>query len=499
MYRIQSSTLSVASHFPRGLTTLGVSWLGAQFDAVALHRGEVAGTWHSPEPCENLERFGELLTRAVQQTGFQGSSIHLVLGHPKLTHQLVDTPDAKGPALKALVQRQVEKLKLFDELATWTFEKAEPTKTSASALVHLLPRAILYRLVGSAEQAGFHLISVIPPTAVLHAQFARLPLDGNKVGLIVAETEGGITIVVARRDGPLLLARSLDASRARGPSALVVDINRTLLFVSQRYGVDVTGVWLFGPSLVEQIKEFRPQLHVPVEPSPDTHSNDYWALESLRVPADYSPNLVSARQIRAPQRRALLKLTTVLAASAVLAMLAVAAWCHFRAATEKGLLDRLLIDAARLQSQHQSFQQAYLEIASRERFVQSVLDQRPGPVPIWLAAYLGEVTPPNLLITNLHVLRESNTWRVSITGTLQPSSSPSTGSLLRSVGDLADKLRSGPFQATVLPDFVPESSGPATRPKNATSAFAEWASQIRTPEPFKLAPPTHFTLEALLQ
>ena len=77
----------------------------------------------------------------------------------------------------------------------------------------------------------------------------------------------GTTIVVARREGLLFLARSLDASRARGAPALLVDINRTLLYVSQRFGVDVTGVWLYGAPLTDRIEEFRPQLHVPVEAS----------------------------------------------------------------------------------------------------------------------------------------------------------------------------------------------------------------------------------------
>jgi hypothetical protein len=499
MYRIQASTLSVTSHYPRGLTTLGVSWLGGQFDAVALHRGEIVGTWHAPESCEDIEKFGELLRQAVDKTGFQGNTVHLVLSHSKLSHQIVDVPDARGPALKALVHRQVDKLKLFDEVAAWTFEKSEPTKNSSSALVHLLPRAILYRLVANADQAGFHLVSVVPPTAVLHAQFARLPLDSKGIGLIAADIDGGTTIVVARREGPLFLARSLDASRARGSSALVVDINRTLLYVSQRFGVDVTGVWLYGSPLTELIEEFRPQLHVPVEASAEPLTGSFWAQESLRIPAEFTPNLVSARQIRAPRHRALLKLTTVLAAAAVVAMLAAAAWFHLKARSERQLVNGLLQQTAQLQAEHQTFQQSYQELSNRERFIQGVLDHRPGPVPIWLAAYLGEITPDELIITNLHIVRQTNTWHVSIGGKLQPAANQSTRNLLRGVEELADKLRNGPFQATVLPNPVEESSPPASTSRSATTAFADWASQLRPAKPKLLAPPTHFVLEALLQ
>ena len=499
MYRIQPTTLSVAPHFRRGLTTLGVSWLRGQFAAVALHRGEIAGTWQAPEPVEQVEKIADCLRQAVQQTGFQGSTVHFVLAHAKLTHQLVDIPEARGSALRGLVQRQVEKLKVFDEPAAWTFEKAETAKNSASALVHLLPRTILYGLGGEVEKAGLHLVSAIPTTSILHSQFGRLPLANSEVGLLVADIAGSTTLVVARREGPLFLARSLDASRARGPAALAVDLNRTLLFVNQQFGVNVKGAWLFGPSLTEGIGELRPQIQVPIEPSPEEYTPLYWAQESLRIAPELTANLVSAQQIRAPQRRALLKLTTVLAIVAVTTMVAAAGWFYLRARHEGKLIDNLRIQAAQLQSEHQSLQRDFLELANRERFVRQILQDRPGPIPIWFLAYLGEITPSQLTVTNLQVRRETNAWRVRISGMLQPQIAPSASALLRAAAELSEKLRTGPFQARILPPAEEKLRPKPQRVKSATSAFSDWASRIRPPAPEPPpAPPNHFTVEALL-
>ncbi|MGE3312953.1 MAG: hypothetical protein AB7O66_23535 [Limisphaerales bacterium] len=501
MYRIQPTTLSVSSHFPRGLTTLGISWLGGQFEAVALHKGEVAGTWRAPDCCDDVEQFSDLARQAVEKTGFQGNSIHLVLSHAKLTHLLVEVPDARGPALKALVQRQVERLKSFDEPAAWTFEKSEPTKTSGSAIVHILPQAILQRLQFRAGQSGLQLASVTPPTGTLHAQLARLPLDGNQVGLIATDFQGSTTIVVGRREGPLFLARSLDGSRTRGASALVVDVNRTLLFVSQRFGTEIAGVWLFGQAMSDHLEEFRAQLSVPVTFSPEAQADHYWTLESLRAPADYSPNLVSAQQLRAPQRKALLKLTTVLASTSILGALAAAASIRFLAATEERHIASLAPQAAQLEAEHRTLQQTYLDLARRERFIQGVLDQRPGPIPVWLTAYLGEVTPPDIAISHLQIRRETNLWRVTVTGRLQAStpSATTTTTLRQGAEALAEHLRSGPFHATVLPWSLTGADDPASRPKSAASAFADWAGQRRAAGPSPIAPPTQFTLTALLR
>jgi hypothetical protein len=501
LYRIQPTTLSVATHFPKGLTTLGVSWLRGHLHAVALHRGEIAGSWQSPEPVDSLERFGESLRAAIQTIGFQGNSVHLALSHPKLSHHLVDTPAARGAALKTLIQRQVDKLKVFDEPAAWTFEKAEPSKTSASALIHIFPRPLLYGIGGETEKAGLHLVSVVPPTSILHAQFPRLPLGNNDVGLLVADVAGTCTIVVARREGPLFLARSLETPRSKGLASLAVDLNRTLLFVSQQFGANVSGAWVFGPALTENLEELRPQLQVPVQPSPEPFVPHYWAQESLRVPAELTANLVSASYIRAPQRKALLRVTTVLTGAAVVAMLAATAWFQVRSASEHKQVALLRSQVARLQAEHQEHQRTYNDLARREAFLKAMTDDRPHPVPLWFLAYLGEITPANLAVTNLDLRRETNAWRVRISGQLQPTTPPTPTNIAQAVDQLAAHLRSGPFQAVILPPESPTTPAqPPPTPKNATSAFADWAAQLRapTPPPPATPPSGEFTLQALI-
>lgn len=503
MYRIQPSTLSVASHFPRGLTTLGLAWIHGQLDAVALHKGEIAGSWHAPEPCEDFTRFADLVDLAVKQTGYQGSSIQLVLAHPRLAHQLVEIPDASGPALQPLVRRQVERLKVFEEAAAWAFEKAEPAKNAANALVHLLPQSILDQLSAAVEKAGYHLASVLPPTSILHAQLTRLPLGKTDVALLAADFGGSMTVVVGRRDSPLLLARSIDAARVRGAAALAVDLNRTLLYVSQQFGANVTGVWLFGAGLAGRIEELRPLLQIPVEVSPEEPIPQYWAQEVLRVPAEFVTNLVSAQQVRAPQRKALLKLSTALTATFLVTGLATAGWLTFRTRQEARLIEGLQVQVSQSQAQHRELQDRFAQLTSRERFVQQVLNESGNPVPLWFLAYLGEITPPEIAVTNLNLLCQSNTWHVRLSGRLQPSTTTSPDSLNRAVESFSHQLRTGPFQAQILTAGSPQSAAPppASSLKSAVTAFADWASQIRSPAPKQQTPklPEAFTLEALFQ
>jgi len=501
MYRIQPSTLTVASHFPRGLTTLGLAWIHGQFHAVALHKGEVAGSWHAPDPCEDLGLFTELVQRAVQQTGYQGTTVHLVIAHPRLAHQLVEIPEATGPALQLLVRRQVEKLKVFEDAAAWAFEKAEASKNSANALVHLLPQAILEQLSKAVEKAGYHLAAVLPPTSILHAQLTRLPLGKSDVAMLAADFGGNMTVVVGRREGPLLLARSIDAARARGVAGLAVDLNRTLLYVSQQFGVNLGGIWLFGADMAGRIEELRPLLQVPVEVSPEEPVTPYWAQEVLRVPPDFVTNLVSAQQVRAPQRKALLKLTTGLTLAFTFASLVTAGWFWFRSRLESRQIAILQTQVVQAQAQHRELQDRFAQLATRERFIDQLLEKDSRQVPLWFLAYLGEVTPPDLAITNLNLTSQSNTWHVRLSGRRQPSTDPSPQAVGRSVDDLSRQLKNGPFQAHVLDASTEHPPAPAPDLKSAVTAFADWASQIRNPSP-RLPTPVvqeQFNLEARFQ
>ena len=501
MYRIQPSTLTVASHFPRGLTTLGLAWIHGQFNAVALHKGEITGSWHAPDPCDDLSLLADLVQRSAQQTGYQGSTVHLVLAHPRLAHQLVEIPEATGPALQLLVRRQVERLKVFEDAAAWAFEKAEASKNSANALVHLLPQAILDQLSKAVEKAGYHLASVLPPTSILHAQLTRLPLGKTDVAMLAADFGGNMTVVVGRREGPLLLARSIDATRARGVAGLAVDLNRTLLYVSQQFGVNLNGIWLFGAGMAGRIEELRPLLQVPVEVSPEEPITQYWAQEVLRVPPEFVTNLVSAQQVRAPQRKALVQLTTVLTLAFTVASLVTAAWFWIRSQQESRQINGLQIQVSQSQAQHRELQDRFAQLATRERFIHQILEENSRQVPLWFLAYLGDVTPPELAITNLNLTSQSNTWHVRLSGRLQPSANSSPQAISHAVEDFSRQLKSGPFQANVLNTATERPAAAAPDLKSAVTAFADWASQIRSPSPKLPTPGTQeqFHLEAYFQ
>src|SRR5690242_15197351 len=108
------SKRAVGEHaIPRHVTTLSVSWLNNQFRAVSVHRGRIEGIWERSGESEGAGNFEKYLREAVQQTGYRGHSVSLVLAHPRLVQQLVEAPPVKGMALLKVIQRQAEHQKVF--------------------------------------------------------------------------------------------------------------------------------------------------------------------------------------------------------------------------------------------------------------------------------------------------------------------------------------------------------------------------------------------------
>src|SRR6266567_1460532 len=220
MIRLAISRKPGSHAIPAHLTTLSVSWLNNQFKAVAVNRGVVEGTWEHPGEADGVGNFERFLHEAVQQTGYRGQTVSLVLAHPRLVQQLMEVPPIKG------AQR---------------------------ILLHLFPRLLVNQLIQGCKRNGLHLAAVIPPSAVLQQQLTQLQLQKAGAALLAAETGGSTTLVMGHADGQILLARTLPGNWNQDTERLAVDLNRTILFVHQQQEVATNhGVWLFGPGASEQ-------------------------------------------------------------------------------------------------------------------------------------------------------------------------------------------------------------------------------------------------------
>jgi len=160
-------------------------------------------------------------------------------------------------------------------------------------------------MVQGCEQADLRLSKVFPATAVLNHQFRELPVDGDEVVLVAAETGGNTTVVIGRKDGQIYLGRTLNSSWNIYPDRVNVDLNRTLLYVKQQFGAPVDNMWLVGTGAGGHADAMEALVKVPIKLSPIPYSPFYWNEQALKLPFGDTNNLVSAELHEAPKRRVL--------------------------------------------------------------------------------------------------------------------------------------------------------------------------------------------------
>lgn len=501
IYNIQSRRRAGGTGFLAPKTTLSVSWMGKQFRALAVQRGEVQGAWTSPDPVDGTHNFSGLIEKAVAACGYSGATVSLVLGHPRLAHQYLDVPPAKGAGLQKLLERmaQQQARSLFPSKAAWSVQAAESMKGTPRYLFNLFPKPLLDELVEGARKAGLFLTAVLPPTAVLQNQLLELPSGDTQVVMLAADTGGSTTLLVGRSDGSLLLTRGLASTWRGDRAALALDLRRTMLFVNQQHGVNVEGLFLFGAGAAECIEPLGTDVGLPTRLSPTEYCDDYWATEALRLQASLAQNLISPEQQQAPQRRRIAWVVTIATALLVASSAIVSARLHLLRRSERQSLATLRTQLADLQVRHRQLQEHHAELARQRNLVDVVAVKRAPPVPTWMFGYLSEAVPRELVVTNLVVRKEHDVWRLQLSGTVQPGGPTSSAeSLARAVSILTNRLANGPFHVQ-FPDASSPTPAGESKTNTTPAPLSAWLGKLG---PIARPQPTTdqgFLLEGVMQ
>ncbi len=462
MLKIITRRHSEGHSIPVHLTTLSVSWLNNQFKAVAIHRGVVAGTWERPGETDGPGNFGAFIREAVQQTGYRGTTVSLLLSHPRLAQQLLDVPPARGAPLQRIIQRQAQQQKMFPGEAAWANQLLPSAKGTQRVLLHLFPRTLLDQFVQGCKQNGLHLTAVLPASVVLQNQLTQLSAGNEELEMLAAETGGSTTAIVGRGDGQMLLARTLPGNWNDDPARLALDLHRTVLFVNQQFGTPASHrVWLFGPGAAERCDTVQDHMQLTVEVSPVAYEPFYWATEAVKVPPELCANLLSPELQKAPQRRAFAKVVATATVLLMAGALTTAVYAHLQARRDRETIKNASTQIAELESKQITLRQLDEELKRKQELVEFVEGGRPTLAPAWLLAYLGEVLPSDLVVTNLQVTRSTNQWRLRISGTAQRAvKTPEAVSLADSVRVLKAKLSGAPFHLTVIEESAKEKPQP---------------------------------------
>lgn len=449
---------------------LCLSLLNGQFKAAAMRKGAIAATWERAEPLEDLAGLAAVLREAGERTRPASRRVALVLAHPRLSHQIVEVPPARGWAVERFLERRVQTIKPFDGQAAWSSQPALPTRNANARLVDLLPKAVVEQIGQGCAAAGLQLERIIPATAVLSAQLRELPLEKDEVALLAAVTGPTTTVVIGRRDGRVCLARVLSSTWSTQPERVAMDLTRTVGFVNQQSGLAVSSAWLFGAGAELEVTYLSSALKMPVRLSPVPASPFYWAEQALKLPVKDDGNLVSREAREAPLRRRMLAVTAAVVVLVLVASLAGAGFLEVLRRNELDTIAALDSDIAKLQRRVGQLEQREARLKSKRELVEFVRDGTLPPVPGWFLGYVSEAVPQTLVLTQLRVARTNDHWLVNLAGTLHPTTNAAPATILRqAVTTLTNELATGPFHLKIHQSNVDDAPAHPAGPKHQFS------------------------------
>jgi cell division protein ZapA (FtsZ GTPase activity inhibitor) len=233
----------------------------------------------------------------------------------------------------------------------------------------------------------------------------------------------------------------------------------------------------------------------------------YWATEAAKLRIEQTPNLVSRELREQPQRRifatAIVVITTLMIIASLLASSYFLAQTRQEAATAR-TIER---DVQRLQTTRADLEKLDHELSRKKQVIHLILGERPPPIPAWFLAYLNEATPPELVVTNFHIAREEDYYKVQLGGTLQKGLPPSANAQASDPVDLLKaRLAGPPFHVKIAEttDEKPVRPAPAANPASGETTIPGWLSRLtgvvtRRPSVDKPPPQDHFVIEGIMR
>jgi hypothetical protein len=234
---------------------LGISWLHGWVQATSLAGDAVVANWIAPEPVNTTAEFTAALDRAVQETRFKGQRVAVVIDHRNLLFHVQETPPAKASVLDKVLERLVAQSQFFDEPAAWQHVELPASKNGHRCLLALLPQSLIRAIDDACAELNLQLVALIPPATVVARALKKLDAPAEETVILVTDLGGSLNMILGRTTGQLLLSRTVVLTGKLQSDRAAQELNRTLHYAQQQFGVNVSQVFIAGEYAYNSLKD----------------------------------------------------------------------------------------------------------------------------------------------------------------------------------------------------------------------------------------------------
>jgi len=428
--------------------TLGISWVQGQFHAVFFESGICISRWHSSTPVHTTLDFSTAVTEACKQLNVaQNSDVAMVYESEKLAHPFIQVPPMSSKDLVSFLTRRVPQEKAFAEDAAWSWTHTFAAKEGQGILLHLLPEDFRKEIIQTLEDLKLYPKTLLPLSQVMAQHTLRLPVEDDDVVAMLATFAGETDILITRGDGEILFTRDLGYNWQDNIDVLVRDVDRSILYAKQQFGVAVNKLSTAGEGSAELHAEMENRVNLPmVSANEDDHHAYCWAMDICNLSPRRTSNLIPLSvQRRRGEKLALrfgIMTTSALMICAALTVIQVEILVANSTIVHnaKGKLAAL--------SQEKNLwsnKSAALE-ASKIRLTQLNATNH-AAYPVRFFSYLGNIVPADLILKKVTVVQEGEISSFSISGSVKGSAD--SRSLIKNMNLIDSRLSASPLNASM--------------------------------------------------
>jgi len=391
---------------------LGISWLHGQFQASTI----TGAAWSSPVPVTGAQEFSAALSTAVRETQFKGQRVVVVIDHRNLLFHVQETPPARGKMLTKILARLVGQNQFFEEPAAYGHIQLPVSKGHHRFLLALVPQSLRQAIDDACTIHGIILDALLPSAAVLAPRLQALEAPSDDVVILATELGDSMNLLLGRADGKLLFSRTVVLGTAGRTDRAAQEINRTLHYAQQQFGVMVNQLFITGAETYAALKDTPIRAGLTI-----TESKGGQNLAQL------ASNATPRSPLNFVRRKANHGVPRVLAAAGLAAALVLSAITTYQVETQVRAREQLAIAAEQhLRSGEET--QAAEKLLQREvrhlnAFMQLVGRSNDAPVAALFTRYLPSIIPSAIRLTELQVSEAPDGWTFQLKGTIREDTS----------------------------------------------------------------------------
>jgi hypothetical protein len=233
-----------------------------------------------------------------------------------------------------------------------------------------------------------------------------------------AQAGAATTVMIGKAGSPLFFARTMQARWASDPARIAVEVNRSLLYAKQQFGVVVTQLWLLGDGLEQARTEVQIRCGSGKETTVHAVGPLDWLQAGAKVSVRHPVNLV-AGYISRKRRLQFLRRVVVGACWLGLALAALDTWSRtYSWREEQSRLLGLQSNQATLFTERDRLVARNATAAQQREFIRQVSAGRLPPVPAQFLALIGSTLPAEISLTDFSAKWDDNTsaWSFRLEG-----------------------------------------------------------------------------------